>query len=249
MKNPFLIFCAFFPLYITAQPFDDVNQPLPELGKNILLVDDFEDDAVGSLPDGWYNRDVNRPANDPKESEFFFYSIQEEQGNKYLHYNHTSARHLNFPLAKRENLDIYKTPILSWRWRVKKLPEGASEIDKDRNDTAASIYVVFDMGRVALLRRVPKSIRYTWSSSLEKGSEHSIFYGNQKIVVQESGPENMGDEWITVQRNIVEDYRRLFGDDPPSRPLAILILSDGNSTNNTAIADYDDIKFLPLTGN
>ena len=30
------------------------------------------------------------------------------------------------------------------------------------------------------------------------------------------------------------------------KPLAILLLSDGDSTNDLAKADYDDISFLPL---
>jgi hypothetical protein len=79
---------------------------------------------------------------------------------------------------------------------------------------------------------------------LEKGTELSKFFGNQKVVVVESGDERTG-KWITFKRNIVEDYRRLFGDDPPKNPIAILILSDGDSTYSWAEADYDDIKLLP----
>jgi hypothetical protein len=90
------------------------------------------------------------------------------------------------------------------------------------------------------VKKVPKSIRYTWSSTLEEGTELSKFYGNQKIVVVESGSDQKGN-WRTFERNIVEDYRRLFGDSPPENPIAILILSDGNSTNSHAKADYDDI--------
>ena len=225
---------------------DEVKQPIPELSNGILVVDDFEDDMVGKLPDRWYNRDVKNAANEPEESRYYSYFIDEVCNNKYLHYEGTDARHLNFPLKERENLNIYETPILSWKWRGKQIPEGGDELENHKNDAAASIYVVFDMGRVALFKKVPKSIRYTWSSTLEKGSENSIFYGNQKIVVLESGSENIGEHWITVEQNIVEDYRRLFGDDPPARPLAILILSDGNSVNDTAEADYDDIMFKSL---
>ena len=47
--------------------------------------------------------------------------------------------------------------------------------------------------------------------------------------------------WQTFERNIVEDYKRLFGDSPPSKPLAILLLSDGNDTKDRVSADYDNI--------
>ncbi len=228
-----------------GQSRDDLYEPLKELQNGGLLIDDFEDEEVGSLPGGWWNRDVKRRADHPEESLLYHYSVEEEDGNKYLYFNHTDARHLNLPLKERDNINIYDTPILSWRWKVDQIPEGADETSKNANDAAASIYVVFDMGRVALFKRVPKSIRYTWSSTLKKGSDHSIFFGNQKIVVLESGNDRVGKGWIRVKRNIVEDYRRLFGDDPPGKPLAILILSDGDSTNQPAVASYDDLMLLP----
>ncbi|MGM0547050.1 MAG: DUF3047 domain-containing protein, partial [Bacteroidota bacterium] len=63
-------------------------------------------------------------------------------------------------------------------------------------------------------------------------------------MVIKSGEEDTG-KWVTFERNLVEDYRERFGDDPPRHPLAILILSDGNSTNTHVKADYDDIVLKP----
>lgn len=223
-----------------SQEISEAMSRLTIVDGGSILIDDFENDTVGSLPFEWYNRDGKRKAVHPEESGLFHYAIRQEKGNKFLHYEHTAARHLNYPLINRQGLDIYENPILSWKWRVKKIPAGANEDDNDRNDTAASIYVVFEMGRVAVVKKVPKSIRYTWSSTLDEGYTSSKLFGNQKIVVVESGEDNLG-KWIRFERNIVEDYRRLFGEDPPSKPLAILILSDGNSTNSKTIADYDEI--------
>ncbi|MDX1639751.1 MAG: DUF3047 domain-containing protein, partial [Balneolaceae bacterium] len=117
----------------------------------------------------------------------------------------------------------------------------ANEGSDDRNDSVASVYVVFDFGRVALFKKVPKSIRYSWSSTLPKGTRLSKLFGNQQILVVHSGPEDTG-QWITFERNLVEDYQRFFGDKPPKTPMAILILSDGNSTGSWVKADYDDFK-------
>ena len=245
MKVVTLLFIVSITLNpVFAQDLKDVYNPLKKLKTGGWLIEDFENEPIGGLPGGWYNRDLKRKANHPEEALLYHYSIQEENGNQFLYFDHTDARHLNLPLKQRPDLNVYETPILSWKWRVEEIPEGADETGDD-NDVAASIYVVFDMGRVALFKKVPKSIRYTWSSTLKKGSDHSIFFGNQKIVVLESGNENVGSGWIQVKRNIVEDYRRLFGDDPPKKPLAILILSDGDSTNKNAIAYYDDLMFLP----
>ncbi len=227
-----------------ARAQSSVNE-ITKLSNGRVLLEDFESYTPGSLPDTWYNQTgERRPAfynEDDKEG--YNYRIEVEGDKKFLRYEGSEAKHLNFPLVNKD-LNIYETPILQWKWRVFELPDGANENIDDRNDTAASIYVVFDMGRVALFKKVPKSIRYTWSSSLKEGTELSKFYGNQKIIVVESGDDKTG-KWISFERNIVEDYKRLFGDKPPKNPIAILILSDGDSTDSFAKADYDDIILKP----
>lgn len=207
-----------------------------------MVLEDFENDLTGLLPAAWYDRDGDRKLLQFSQNiqDQFKYKIVEEDGNKFLKYKGTRAKHINYPLADKDKVNIYETPILSWKARAWQLPENANEDNDKYNDAVMSIYVVFDFGRVALFKKVPKSIRYTWSSSLGKGTELSKLFGNQKIVVLESGNANTG-RWMTFERNIVEDYRRLFGDDPPAQPLAILILSDGDSTGSFVEADYDDI--------
>ncbi len=209
------------------------------------VLENFEQDFINTIPSAWYDRDGNDKLIN-YDSDFisdYNYKVLEENGNKFLRYQGTRAKHINYPLINKEEINIYETPVLTWKVRAHVLPVNASEDDDNRNDSVASIYVVFDLGRV-LFRKVPKSIRYTWSSSLPKGTELSKFFGNQKIVVVESGESEKG-RWVTFKRNIVEDYKRLFGDHPPEKPLAILILSDGDSTGSFVKADYDDIMLLP----
>ena len=213
--------------------------PYSALAQEFFFIENFESDQIGNLPSRWYNLRGNAQPIFYKDNHEYQYKVEKEEGNLFLRYSGTEAKHLSFLLNNEEGINIHNTPILTWRWRVYDLPEGADENSKKLNDTAASIYVVFDMGRV-FLKKVPKSIRYTWSSTLPIGTELSKFYGNQKIIVVGSGEKDIG-KWITFERNIVEDYIRVFGDNPPSKPLAILILSDGNDTKDSAKADYDNI--------
>jgi hypothetical protein len=220
------------------------------LNDGAIILENFEADQVGQFPDGWYDRDGNKQLknHDAEERAKYKYRVKQEHGNKFLEYEGEKAMHINFPLINGDkhniyDINIYKTPVLSWKVRAYSLPDNASEDDKDRNDAVASVYVVFDMGHV-LFKKVPKTIRYTWSSTLKEGTELSKFFSNQKIVVVESGMDRIGN-WVTFERNIVEDYRRLFGDNPPKNPIAILILSDGDSTGSYVKADYDDIMLKP----
>jgi len=219
-----------------------------------LMVEDFEGDSVGQLPYNWFEqRGVNRPYNYPEDiKKDYYYRIAGEQSpnsktNHFLRFDGIKAKHLNFPLHQVKNLDLNETPVLSWKWRIWDIPAGADERNNIINDTAASVYVVFKVKRMALVKEVPQSIRYTWSSSLPIGTEISTFFGQQKIVVVGTGqPSNLDGEWMSFSRNLKEDYERLFGEKMPATPLAILLLSDGDSTNDFAKADYDDIGFYPI---
>jgi hypothetical protein len=233
------IFKALTILLISVFLSQDMNAQSANEG--IFLIEDFENEKVDDLPASWYNQkgEAKPIYYEGKLRETYNYAVKMENGDKFLRFDGKRGKHLSFPLLNNEEIDIYSTPILSWKFRIHEIPVGANEDDGDKNDAAASVYVAFDLGRV-LFKKVPKTIRYTWSSTLPVGTELSKFYGNQKIIVIGTGNQNLG-KWQTFERNIVEDYKRLFGDDPPSKPLAILILSDGNNTESNVKADYDDL--------
>jgi hypothetical protein len=211
----------------------------------VVYLEDFEKYETGTIPYEWYNRDGDKiPAtyDEPIKSEYK-YEVTEENGNKFLRYEGSDAKHLNFPLIDKKQINILETPVLSWDWRIFDIPEGGDEDSSSQNDVAASVYVVFDTSRI-LFQKVPVTIRYTWSSKHPKGSVFSKLRGRQRIVVIGTGKENLG-EWQTIERNIVEDYREIFGKTPPETPIALLILSDGDDTQSKTKADYDNFELRP----
>jgi hypothetical protein len=72
-----------------------------------------------------------------------------------------------------------------------------------------------------------------------------VSFGPLKVIVANSAVEPRTGEWKTQQRNVVSDYRQVFGDTPPDEPAAITIWSDSDTTGDTAKVDFDDIKLLP----
>lgn len=230
---------------LQAQPRDAINTI--EFGDDgVVYLENFQHYKVGDIPNEWYNRNGdNIPATygEPYINDYK-YRIVKERGNKFLRFEGIEAKHLNFPLIDKEGLNIHETPILRWDWRIHDIPEGGDENSSNMNDVAASVYIVFDTSRF-LFQRVPVSIRYTWSSSHPVGSEFSKLRGRQRIIVVGTGNENMGN-WQTFERNIVEDYIRFFGEKPPSRPIALLILSASDNTRSFAKADYDNFELHPI---
>jgi hypothetical protein len=203
-----------------------------------FTIETFDTLNVGSIPMTWRNRDGDKQMTDESPEDFanYHYRVEEEDGNKFLRFDGIRGKHLNYPLADKD-ISLNELPFLNWKWRAIDLPEGADESVERTNDAVLSVYVVF---KILRFTRIPKVIRYTWSSTLEKEMVVSNNLGKQKIVVLETGTDKLN-QWISVKRNLVEDYQNFFGGDPPEHPVAFLILSDGNNVNDRVIGDYDDI--------
>jgi hypothetical protein len=126
-------------------------------------------------------------------------------------------------------------PILSWKWRVRKLPDGATELERKKNDSGAGIYVIFKGAF-----KFNNIIKYVWSSSLPIGTQTvSPYNKNTKIIVLQSGADKTN-RWQTESVNVYDDYKRLFGCKPP-KVEGFGILTDSDNTKSSAIADYDDL--------
>ena len=66
------------------------------------------------------------------------------------------------------------------------------------------------------------------------------------MIVVESGPSRIG-QWREETRNLYEDFRRAFGEEPPLVN-GVAIMTDSDNTGESAVAYYGDISFLPAAG-
>lgn len=143
-------------------------------------------------------------------------------------------------LYYKVNLSIRKEPVISWKWRVEKFPMkklGESISLKKEEDFAARIYVIFP----AAFFTNTKAIEYIWSETLPEGtSGNSAYTKNIKVLVLKSG--KLDGQWKYEERNIYEDYKKLFGEEPRLDVGAIAFMTDSDSTRTEAIGQYDEIK-------
>jgi hypothetical protein len=139
-------------------------------------------------------------------------------------------------LVRKLDLDPRDYPILSWRWKIAgTIPQG-DERTKAGDDYAARVYVIFPHWFFPKTR----TLNYIWANHLPKGEFLANAYtGNAMMIAVESGPERTG-QWLSERRDILEDYRRAFGGEPP-RIGAIAVMTDTDNTGASALAWYDDL--------
>ena len=155
-------------------------------------------------------------------------------------------------------VDLQRTPVIRWRWRIVKTPRGGDIRASSREDAAARIVLLFDGDRTRLSladrmamkmarrlsgRDMPyASLMYVASASATLGSHVSNpLTGRVQMVVASKVAAPTG--WISVQRNVVADYRIAFGE-APNRLIAYGVMTDSDNTESTAEAWYGDIHFV-----
>ncbi len=146
---------------------------------------------------------------------------------------------LFFKLSKI--VDLTKTPILRWCWRVNAFPKGGDGRKSRKDDQAITIYIG------ASDWMVKKSIAYRWETETPKGYEGNASYACGAVKVKwfclrnrESGEG----KWVIEERNIAEDFKKAFGFIPKDFVLSIGANSQHTKSESLAYIDY--IEFLPV---
>lgn len=160
-------------------------------------------------------------------------------------------------LTKEVRIDPKEFPIVRWRWKVENLLQKSDATRKDGDDYPARLYITFayDPDKVsfgkklkykagqALFGDIPiGAISYVWETKAPVGAIIDNAYTDfVKMVVVESGSGNLG-LWVDASRNIYEDYKKAFGEEPPMIN-GVAIMSDTDNTKERATAYYGDIVF------
>ena len=149
---------------------------------------------------------------------------------------------------------VYRT--IGWRWKVENILARGDARRKEGDDYPARVYVAFryDPEGATLWERTrygaykllygeypPKGVlNYIWDNRLPSGTVlDNAFTDRAKMIVVRSGSDDIR-RWLTEERNLYEDYRRLFGQEPP-RIAGIAVMTDTDNTRESAVAYYDHI--------
>ena len=216
---------------------------------SVIEVAKFSSGTVGqAMPDGW------KPLTFKKIPKHTSYEVVKDGGVIVVKaVSEAAASGLTKPVV----IDPKEYPIVRWRWKVDNLLKHSDATRKDGDDYPARLYITFeyDPDKVSFGKKLKfkagqvifgdipiGAINYVWETKTPVGTIIDNAYTDfVKMVVVESGPQKIG-MWIDESRNIYEDYKKAFGEEPPMIN-GVAIMSDTDNTKEHATAYYGDIIF------
>lgn len=204
----------------------------------------------GPLPAPWTLESL------PKIERHTRYALVRDQGRVVLR---ADAEASMASLAHALTLDPTAYPVLEWQWKITSLIPDADIASKQGDDFPARVYVLFDYD----IRKLPFTTRakvriaralygaklplaalcYVWDGKAPRGTAvWSAYTDRVRVIVAESGAENLN-RWVTMRRNLREDFIAAFGEEPPAVN-GVVIATDTDNTGASATAFYGDIRFL-----
>jgi hypothetical protein len=161
------------------------------------------------------------------------YTLVKDNGTTVLQAHSANAAS---GLIKKIRLDPKKHSILRWSWKIEHTLKKEDAKKKSGDDFAARVYVIFPRTFFWRLR----AINYVWAAKMPKNSVvASPYTTNSLIVAVESGDEKVG-TWVSEERDIYEDYRKMFGEEPPELG-GVAVMTDTDDTRDEVTAWYGDI--------
>jgi len=169
-----------------------------------------------------------------------------------------SASALLHPLR---GVDLARTPLLRWRWRVAQGLAAGDERDESGDDFAARVYMTFafEPERASLVERARRrlaaalygeelpgtSLNYVWASREPRGAEWpNPFAPSSRMIVATSGAAA---GWVEVEVDLLADYQRAFGHAAPA-PLFLALMTDSDNRCLRAGASYADFRLAARPG-
>jgi hypothetical protein len=141
----------------------------------------------------------------------------------------------SFSVQKEVAVDLAQYPVLSWKWKVAKIPQGGDFRKTRTDDQAAQLFLAFTK---------TKAIVYLWDTSAPQGLMQDAPappFMTIKAVVMRSGAADLG-KWLTESRNIREDYRKLYGEEPP-KVAGVRLQINSQHTGSSAESFFADVEF------
>ncbi len=144
-------------------------------------------------------------------------------------------------LYQEKEVDLLKTPVLRWSWKVAGVHGQLREREKSGDDYPARIYAVYTPSHLTPWRTL--AIDYVWSNNQKVGSVWpNAFTKNAIMVALQSGAPTPERGWKKEARNIRDDFKAFFDIDVDAID-GIAIMTDCDNAGLPMTGFYKDIYF------
>lgn len=156
------------------------------------------------------------------------------------------------------SVDLKEYPWAQWSWKVPKLIEGADNSTPGTGDAPARVVFTFEGGRDKLPaheqlnydlaraitgNQMPyATLMYIWEPNRPIGDVITHYNTTRVKMIVAGNSERDLSRWYRERVNVLEDYRRAFGEDPP-RVNTVGVMSDSDNTGADVVAYFGDISF------
>ncbi|MBL0726597.1 DUF3047 domain-containing protein [Piscinibacter sp. HJYY11] len=162
-------------------------------------------------------------------------------------------------LARPVEIDLQRTPVLCWRWRIDAPLKKADMTQRSGDDYAARLYVSLALperdksfglrAQLSMARSIwgpsvpDAAVNYVWDNQNPVGTERPNAYTDRTtMIVLRSGAGDAG-RWVQERRNVGRDVARLYG--ASTRPVQLALTADTDNTGETARAGFADLHWVP----
>jgi hypothetical protein len=190
-----------------------------------ITIANFGKNKVSEFPSDWKAR---------KDEGKEVYTVREEAGRRFLA---ATSKGLGIQAAKEQAWDLNAYPVLAWSWRPREFPRGADERDSATNDSALAVYMLVPHSRI----RGPKAVKYIWSEKVPVGTHLTSNMELTQVRVLRSGAAGKG-QWTEERVNVLQDYKKFFGESETPKPAGIAVLTDSDDTKSSAAGDYANFR-------
>jgi len=197
---------------------------IADAAEDRIVVADFSGwSAAKGLPSGWELK---------VKSGKGAYDIIRDGDMPALHLKSVDS---SFSLQREVQVDLKQYPVLAWKWKAVKLPAGGDFRKSRTDDQAAQLFLVFSK---------TESIVYIWDTTAPQGLTEDtkpVPFMHVHVVVVRSGPSELG-KWIAETRNVYEDYKKLYGKEPPPVK-GVRLQINSQHTGTSAESMFADVVF------
>jgi hypothetical protein len=153
--------------------------------------------------------------------------------------------------------NVYEYPHMRWRWRVDNVYTKGNPRDKSGDDYPIRVYVIFqyDPSKAEFTDKVSygiaktlygkypphSTLNYVWTGHMfAERIITSPYTDKAKMIIMEKGRNRLG-TWVEETVNILEDYRKAFGKEPPATA-GVAIMNDSDNTGEKAVSYVEYIE-------